>query len=113
MSLTVGHVLGIALMTALGAARGRVIASRSPRLWYVNEGAWAALLLVGATLPGCWWRQWLGTGADGRSLYRRGVWDGGFRAAPGEPGAGERRAACARRARKHVQPRGHGREQTG
>lgn len=50
MSLTVGHVLVIALTTALGAAVGRLIKARSPRLQYLNEVARAALFLVGVIL---------------------------------------------------------------
>lgn len=47
MSLTVGHVLVIALTTVLGAAFGRFIKVRSPRLRFLNEVARAALFLLG------------------------------------------------------------------
>ncbi len=47
MSLTIGHVLVIALTTALGAAAGRLIKARSRRLRYLNEVARAALFLLG------------------------------------------------------------------
>jgi hypothetical protein len=49
VSLTVGHVLVVALMTALGAAAGRFIKSRSPRLRFLNEVARAVLFLLGLT----------------------------------------------------------------
>lgn len=47
MSLTIGHVLVIALTTALGAAVGRLIKARSRRLRYLNEVARAGLFLLG------------------------------------------------------------------
>jgi len=50
VSLTVGHVLVVALGTVLGASLGRLIKSRSRRLSFLNDRARAALFLVGITL---------------------------------------------------------------
>ncbi len=47
MSLTLGHVILIAVTTALGAGLGRFIKARSLRLRYLNEVARAVLFLLG------------------------------------------------------------------
>ncbi|MCL8208716.1 MAG: hypothetical protein K6V97_11685 [Actinomycetia bacterium] len=47
MSLTLSHVLLVALATAVGAALGRAIRARSRRLQYLKEIVRAAAFLLG------------------------------------------------------------------
>jgi integral membrane sensor domain MASE1 len=47
MSLTVGHVLLVAVATILGAGLGRFIKQRSARLRYLKEVVRAVLFVVG------------------------------------------------------------------
>lgn len=47
MSLTLGNVLLVALMTTLGAMLGRFIKRNSRRLQYLNEVARAVLFVLG------------------------------------------------------------------